>query len=106
MSYSVQMTAEAWQDLNGIFEYIAFELQSVNNATGQIERLEKSINSLTELPFRYREYDDPYWKSKGLRIMPVDKYIVLYAPDKDDQTVTIIRIIHGSRDIPNRLQDK
>ena len=32
MTYSVEIAAQAEQDLRGIFEYIAYELQSVQNA--------------------------------------------------------------------------
>lgn len=36
MNYEVQITTEAENDLRGIFEYIAFELQSPQNAGGQL----------------------------------------------------------------------
>ncbi|MCI9297818.1 MAG: type II toxin-antitoxin system RelE/ParE family toxin [Lachnospiraceae bacterium] len=45
MIYEIRMTPEAKSDLRGIFEYIAFDLQSVQNAAGQLNRLEKSIAS-------------------------------------------------------------
>lgn len=34
MNYEVQITTEAENDLRGIFEYIAFELQSPHHAGG------------------------------------------------------------------------
>ena len=40
MNYSIVMTASAEDDLREIFKYIAFDLQSVQNAAGQIDRLE------------------------------------------------------------------
>ena len=42
--------------LRGIFEYIAFELQSPENASGQLDRLEEQILSLDTMPERYRKY--------------------------------------------------
>ena len=56
MIYEVCTTSQADADLRGIFEYIAFELQSPENATGQISRLEKHILGLGEFPERYRIY--------------------------------------------------
>ena len=41
MSYSAEISEQANADLRGIFKYIAFELQSVQNASGQLSRLEK-----------------------------------------------------------------
>ena len=50
MNYKIRLTAEAEKDLRGIFEYIAFDLQSVQNAVGQLERLERRIVSLNDMP--------------------------------------------------------
>ena len=46
MIYKVEVSEQADSDLRGIFEYIAFELQSPENARGQLERLEVHILSL------------------------------------------------------------
>ncbi len=63
-----------------IFEYIAFELQSPENAIGQLDRLEEQILSLDAMPKRYRKYEKEPWKSRELHILPVDNYLVLYIP--------------------------
>ena len=39
MIYEVEVSEQADSDLRGIFEYIAFELQSPENASGQLDRL-------------------------------------------------------------------
>lgn len=54
MTYSVEIAAQAEQDLRGIFEYIAYELQSVQNAAAQLARLEENICALDRMPERYR----------------------------------------------------
>ena len=56
MIFKVVISSQAEKDLRGIFEYIAFELLSPENATGQLERLEKQILSLDELPERFPRY--------------------------------------------------
>ena len=103
MSYSVKITNEANNDLRSIYEYIAFELKSIETAIGQLERLEQSILKLSEMPERYKQYENEPWKSKGLRMMPVDNYIVFYIPDNDKNTVTIIRVMYGGRNIERQL---
>lgn len=50
------------------------------------------------MPERYQIYDKEPWKSRGLRVLPVDHYIVLYVVDHDDQIVTILRIMYVRRD--------
>ena len=54
MIYEVEVSEQADSDLRGIFEYIAFELQSPENASGQLDRLEEQILSLDTMPERYR----------------------------------------------------
>lgn len=82
---------------------IAFELQSPKNASGQLDRLEKQILSLNTMPERYRRYEKEPWKSRGLRVLPVDNYVVLYIPDCDKKVVTILRVMYTQRDIDHQL---
>jgi toxin ParE1/3/4 len=103
MSYAVTITAQAEADLRSIFEYIAFDLQSVQNAAGQLSRLGKNIYALNEMPERYRRYDKEPWLSRGLRIMPVDHYCVFYIPDHGKSTVSIVRVMYGGRDMDAEL---
>ena len=103
MIYEVELSEQADSDLRWIFEYIAFELQSQGNASGQLDRLEEQILSLDTMPERYRKYEKEPWKSRGLRVLPVDNYVVLYIPDSDKKVVTILRVMYAGRDIDNQL---
>ena len=105
MIYEVRMTPEAKNDLRGIFEYIAFVLQSVQNAAGQIDRLEKGISELNQMPERVRKYEKEPWHSRNLRVMPVDNYLVFYIPDQTTGIVTVIRVMYGGRDADRRLNE-
>ena len=44
MIYDIVISDQAEIDLRGIFEYIAFELQTPENASGQLDRLEACID--------------------------------------------------------------
>ena len=105
MTYQVMLTPQAQSDLREIFKYIAVDLQSVQNATGQLDRLEKAIASLDQMPERYCVYDKPKWRERNLRIMPVDNYLVFYIPDHSSETVTVIRVMYGGRDIDRQLKN-
>lgn len=104
MIYEINITEQADTDLRGIYEYIAFELLSPQNAAGQLERLEKSIINLEKFSRKFRHYDKEPWHSRGLRVMPVDNYAVLYTSDDDTKTVTIIRVMYDGRDIDTELK--
>mgnify|MGYP003410769099 CR=1 FL=1 len=82
---------------------LPFELQAPENASGQLDRLEACIMDLDHMPKRYRQYELEPWKSRGLRVAPVDNYLVLYIPDDDTQVVTIIRVMYGGRDVDTQL---
>lgn len=103
MNYEIQLTTEAENDLHGIFEYIAVNLQSVQNAVGQLDRLEQGIVSLNQMPERFRTYEKEPWHSRNLHIMPIDNYLVFYIPDHEKNIVTVIRVMYGSRDIEKQL---
>lgn len=104
MIYEVELSEQADNDLRGIFEYIAFELQSPENASGQLDRLEEQILSLDIMPERYRKYENEPWKSRGLRVLPVDNYVIFYIPDSNKKVVTILRVMYAGRDIENQLK--
>jgi plasmid stabilization system protein ParE len=55
--FEIEISAQADNDLRNIYEYIAYELQSPENAKGQLDRLEKSILSLEQMPERVRAYE-------------------------------------------------
>ena len=103
MTYTIKITDQADNDIRNIYEYIAYELQSPEKASGQLDRIEKCIMSLDDMPERYRFYDREPWKSRGLHIVPVDNYCVLYIVDNDDRTVSIMRVMYGGRDIDVQL---
>lgn len=105
MTYQVTLTPQAQRDLREIFKYIAIDLQSLQNATGQLDRLETAIASLDQMPERYRIYDNAKWRERNLRIMPVDNYLVFYIPDHNSETVTVLRIMYGGRDIDRQLEN-
>ena len=105
MIYEVIITGQANADLRGIYEYITFELLSPDNAAGQLKRLEEHIIGPEEFPEKFRPYEKEPWNSRGLRVMPVDNYLVFYIPNKDTGIVTVIRVMYTGRDVDNQLNN-
>lgn len=103
MTFNVSISKQAQKDLREIYEYIAFTLRSPQNAAGQLERLEKKIAGLSQMPMRFRKYETEPWHSRGLRIMPVDNFVVLYIPNEEMGTVVIIRVMYGGRNVEEQL---
>lgn len=105
MIYEVVISNEAEKDLRGIYEYIAFDLLSPENASGQLKRLEDSIMGLGKMPNRFRAYESEPWHSRGLRQLPVDNYVVFYISDEETQVVNVVRVMYSGRDIDNVLNE-
>ena len=106
MIYEVIITKQADADLRGIYEYITFELLSPDNAAGPLERLEKRIMALEEFPEKFRPYEKEPWYSRGVRVMPVDNYLVFYILDKREKVVEILRVMYTGRNIDNHFIGK
>ena len=102
--FDVQISEQADNDLRGIFEYIAFELLAPENAAGQLDRLEEAISKLDHMPEKFRRYEREPWRSRGLRVFPVDNYLVFYIPNMETKIVTVIRVMYGGRDVDKELK--
>lgn len=105
MIYQVTTTDQADADLRRVYEHIAFELLSPDNAAGQLDRLEECIIGLETFPEKFRAYEKEPWHSRGLRVMPVDNYLVFYIPDKEAGLVTVIRVMYAGRDVDDQLKN-
>ena len=97
--YKVEITKEALQD---IYNYIALELLSPENAMGQYNRIAEEILTLNAFPQRYRIMDSEPEKQMELRRMLVDNYSVFYTIRADKVIVT--DVLYTALDIDARLR--
>ena len=105
MSYRIEYTNEARQDLRDIYVYIAEKLMVPEIAEGQVNRIMDAADELSELPFRFSSYEFEPWRSRGLRFVPVDNYVIFYLPSEEVNTVYIVRIMYGGRDIRRQFEE-
>ena len=104
-TFNTTFTEQAENDLRGIFEYIAFDLLSPENAAGQLDRIEEKILSSGEYPEKFRQYEREPWESRNTRVVPVDNYVIFYIPDKTKKLVTVIRVMYSGRDVDKQLDE-
>lgn len=105
MSYQIIFSENAKNDLMSITRYISENLLTPDTARNLIDRILTAITTLDELPFRYRLCEYEYWQALGLRVMPVENYLVFYLPDETKHIVKIYRIIYGKRDIEKQFEE-
>lgn len=97
-SYTVRITPEAEADLDEIWEYIAYELESGESAFRIVDELYGEIAKLSEMPKRFRIINREPWKSREVRFMFVENYRVHYAIDEARKTVTVFRVMYYRTD--------
>ncbi|NLL22005.1 MAG: type II toxin-antitoxin system RelE/ParE family toxin [Firmicutes bacterium] len=105
MSNKIIYTEKSEQDLVNIYRYIAIDLLVPETAKKQVERIMNAIKGLDELPLRYKLYQNEPWHSRGLRVLPVDNYLVFYTVIEEEKTVAIVRIMYGGRNIELQLSN-
>ena len=101
--YPVKITEKALGDMNGIYDYIAVNLQSPENAMGQYNRIADCVLELGFFPEKFRLVDFETERSQGLRRMLVDNYSVFYV--FKEELVTVTRVLYSASDIEKRLKE-
>ena len=101
-SNKIVYTEESEQDLLNAYSYLAMDFLMPETEKNQVNRMMKAINDLDTLPFPYKLYQDEPWHSKGLRVLPVDNYLVFYTIIEDENTVVVISAKHGGSEPPPR----
>ena len=104
MNMKIVYSNTARQDLQEIYEYIAFTLLVPETARSLTEKIMTEIRSLEEFPERNPLYRDEPWYSQGVRFLSVNNYLVFYTVKSDNEIVSIVRIMYGGRDITRQLE--
>ncbi len=98
-NYYVSYSDEAKDDLRNIFMHIAYNLESRDNAEGQVNRIREAIKKLDKFPKRNPSFPYEPWARLGMRRLKVDNYVVLYIVDETNERVEIVRIPYGAMDL-------
>lgn len=101
----ITYTNTARQDLKDIYEYITHSLLAPDTAKAISKMILEEARSLEKLPERNPLYRDEPWHSRDVRFCRVKKYLIFYTVDTDNDTVTIVRIMYGGRDISRQLEE-
>ena len=105
MIYDVKISEQARLDMKSIYERIVYVIMEPSIAEKQYTRIENAIYGLDQMPERHRQYEKEPWRSRNLRVMPVDNYIVFYIVNNMERTVTAMRVMYGGRNIEKEFDD-
>lgn len=94
--YKVMIHPRAIRELENIYEYIANERLSPENAKGQVDRIKKTLLSLDTFPQSHQERNEGRYAGKGYRQLLIDNYIAIFRVDEPRKMVYVVTIqFHG-----------
>jgi len=93
----------ARRQLEGIVDYLAFELNAADAALDFIDKVDTVAKSLAEMPYRHPIYHTSFAVLEEVRWISVKNYNVFYKIFEEEKTVEICRALHQFQDVENRL---
>ena len=90
--YRVMLTARAFRDLDGIYEYIALHKGAPGAAENLIASIEDAILCLDVFPHRGAERKAGAYGGKGYRQAFVKNYTVIYRIVEEEKQVVVITV--------------
>ncbi len=97
--YKVKVYPKAISELDHIYEYIATEKLSPDNAKVQVDRIKKAVLSLSTFPQSHQERNEGRYSGMGYRQLLIDNYIAIFRIDETHKTVYVITIQYQGRNL-------
>ena len=96
--YAVHFTRTAEADLQEITEYVSRVLDNPPAAESLLDKIDKRIRELSDYPEAHPLAADIQLQERGIRVFTFGNYVGLYRVRRDEQTVVVLRLLHGRRD--------
>jgi plasmid stabilization system protein ParE len=97
--YRIKLNKRAFKDIDSIFEYIALEKLSPENAKGQTDRIWNALKTLDTFPQSHQERNEGRYAGKGYRQLIIDNYIAIFRIDESTKTVYIVTVQYQGRNL-------
>ena len=93
-------------DIVSSLEYIKDVLEAPIAAENHYKELKETYKKLKENPYRRPLVRNKFLASKGIRIIMVKNYMLIYTIDENNKTVFLYRFMYGKRDWINILTNE
>lgn len=103
--WSVILTPEFKHEFRNIYAYISEVLLVPETAKKQVSRILEQVEKLSEMPNKFSLIDKEPWRSRGVRKLIVDNYVVFYMANEKTNEVIVFHVFYGGRNI-DELLDK
>ena len=105
MNWKVVLTPQFKQEFTDIFDYIAQVLLAPDTAKNVATKILDQVEKLCDMPQRFSLYDKEPWRSRGLRKVVVDNFVIFYLPYDKTREVVVFHVFYGWRNIDNLLDE-
>ena len=99
IEYKIKLTNQFIGELDRIYNYIYFSLNSPITATKLYYKIKNSILNLNFYPERFPILNN----TKTLRKLLINNYIIIYKINNKTNDVFILHIFHGNQNYLNKL---
>jgi addiction module toxin, relE/stbE family len=91
-SYGVKISPQAYEELDGIYKYIATNLSNPAAAINLVNEIETAILSLDEMLYRGATRKIGRYANAGYRQLFVENYTIVYRIDEGKKLVIIVTV--------------
>ena len=91
---AVLLTSKSHADLQSIASYLLAESGSLEITTRYIEELEQAMSSLSQFPSLGSSTTHPILSLKKYRFLLINRHVIIYRVNEEQNQVLIIRILH------------
>ena len=86
IKYEVIITERAKQELKEIYDYISKSLMEENTADKLIDKIEKELLQLEDIPEGFSVIENYCKKDFEYRRLPINNYVAIYRIDKEKKS--------------------
>ena len=103
--YSFQFTEKALSDLDEITDYLVNTLGQRPAAQSLIDKTDQEIHVICRYPESGTPVINEYIRRSDIRKLVVEKYVLYYITDKENQKNIVLRIVYGKRDLETIMRE-
>ena len=104
-SRSFFITSKAQADIDETLEYISTVLSNPFAAKALLVSIEKKINNILAFPLSYPSIDNLFVKKQNVRKVVIKSYILYYLYDEENDSVYILRLLYGKRNLDEIIKE-
>lgn len=102
--FGYRLSKRAQSDLDEMISYIAVELSNPQAAASFMKKLMKAIDEVCVFPESGPLVKNEFLADSNVRRKTVGSYIMYYLPDFTADTIYIVRIVYGRRNMDEILR--